>query len=66
MSLKLTPTMVNELRTAYGAINCVDPASGAYFAVCEILDSLSQEDLETLRDADIKWVSSLADERVML
>ena len=36
----------------------------AYTGLCKLLDSLSQDDLKVLRDANIKWISSLADERV--
>jgi len=64
MSLKLTPAAVDTLRAAYSEINLVDPANTAYTGLCKLLDSLSQDDLKVLRDANIKWISSLADERV--
>jgi hypothetical protein len=66
MPLKLTPEMVDTLRTAYAAVDRVDPSSGAYFGLIELLDNLPQEDLRILRDANIKWISSLADARVSI
>jgi len=64
MSLKLTSDMVEHLRVAYGAVDRVDPTSAAYTGLCKLLDTLSQDDLKTLRDANIKWISSLARNRV--
>ena len=64
MALNLTPEMVAGLRAAYGAVTSVDPSSGAYYGLVELLDNLSQDDLRILRDANIRWISSLADERV--
>jgi hypothetical protein len=58
------PAAVDTLRAAYSEINLVDPASTAYTGLCKLLDSLSQDDLKVLRDANIKWITSLADERV--
>jgi hypothetical protein len=64
MSLKLTPDMVQHLRVAYGAVDRVDPTSAAYTGLCKLLDTLSQDDLKTLRDANIRWISSLARNRM--
>jgi hypothetical protein len=64
MSLRLTPDMMRTLRNAYAGVDHVDPTSEAYHGVCRLLDRLSQEDLRILRDANIRWLSSLADERV--
>ena len=64
MSLKLTPAAVDTLRAAYSEINLVDPASTAYTGLSKLLDSLSQDDLKLLRDADIRWISSMAEDRL--
>ena len=64
MSIKLTAAMLETLRAAYAAIDRVDPESPAYEGVCKLLDTFSQEDLKLFRDANIKWLSSLAGERV--
>ena len=64
MSLKLTPSAAETLRAAYGEINGVDPTNSAYTGLANLLDSLSQDDLKLLRDANIKWISGLAEERV--
>ena len=64
MSLKLTPAAVGTLRAAYGEINSVDPTNAAYTSLSKLLDSLSQDDLKLLRDADIRWISSMAEDRL--
>jgi hypothetical protein len=66
MSLKLTRAMVDTLRDAYAVVDRVDPTTPAYRGVCRLLDQMSQDDLKMLRDANIRWLSSLADERVKL
>jgi hypothetical protein len=66
MSLKLTPMMVENLRAAYGAVDRVDTTGAHYRNLVKLLDSLSQTDLRILRDARIKWISSLASQRVQL
>ena len=58
--------MVDTLRDAYAVVDRVDPTTPAYHGVCRLLDQMSQDDLKMLRDANIRWLSSLADERVKL
>jgi hypothetical protein len=64
MSPKLTPAAVGTLRAAYGEINSVDPTNAANTGLSKLLDSLSQDDLKLLRDADIRWISSMAEDRL--
>ena len=64
MSLKLTAAAVGTLRAAYGEINSVGPTSAAHTGLSKLLDSLSQDDLKLLRDADIRWISSMAEDRL--
>jgi hypothetical protein len=64
MALNLTPEMVAGLRVTYGAVTSVDPTNGAYTRLSKLLDSLGQDDLKLLADADIRWVSSMAEDRL--
>ncbi len=54
------------LRQAYGGISRVDPSSEAYQGLCRFLDELSTPQLIQLRDAEIPWVSTLANNRVII
>ena len=63
MSLKLTPRSTRFAQPTARSISSTRPGT-AYTGLCKLLDSLSQDDLKVLRDANIKWISSLADERV--
>ena len=56
--------LVNKLRKAYDGIQGIDPASPTYKKLISLLDSLSLEQLQTLVNAKIKFVSGLARNRV--
>lgn len=60
-----TAAQANELRTAFSKIDAIDPDGSPYAAVCKLLDSLSQRDLNMLVRMDIKFVSKLARNRVV-
>lgn len=60
----LAQWQINELRKRYAGIASVDPCGKAYPELVRLLDMLSQADLQGLVDADIKWVSSLARNRI--
>lgn len=55
---------IEELRAAYGAIERVDPSSPIYDNLLKALDLLETPKLQMLADAQIKWVSMLARNRV--
>lgn len=55
---------IAELRTAYGALERVDPSSPVYENLLKALDLLDTPKLQMLADAQIKWVSMLARNRV--
>lgn len=57
--------MIEELRKEYGAIERVDPGSPIYENLLMALDMLDTPKLQMLADAQIKWVSMLARNRVM-
>jgi len=52
--------MIETLRAEFGHIERVDPDGKGYRALVAFLDRQSQDTLETLVNARIKWVSSLA------
>lgn len=55
---------VEELRDAYGSIERMDPSSPLYENLLKALDLLDTPKLQMLADANIKWVSMLARNRV--
>ena len=55
---------IAELREAYGALERVDPSSPIYENLLKALDMLDTPKLQILADAQIKWVSMLARNRV--
>ena len=55
---------IASLRKEYSAVNKVDPDSPTYKSLIKHLDSLPQELLKDLANAKIKFVSSLARNRV--
>lgn len=55
---------VAVLRVEYGKIDKIDPGSPTYDALLEVLDSLDTVKLQQLADANIKWMSMLARNRV--
>ena len=56
--------IVSTLRSAWNSIDRVDPDNPHYNKLIRLLDSLSQETLKELVDAKIKFVSSLARNRL--
>lgn len=63
--MKLTQQMIDVLRKEFGKIDKVDPSKPSYKKIVALLDTLSLEDLQALVDAKIKFISSLALNRVM-
>jgi hypothetical protein len=53
-----------KLRTAYSAIDRVDPDGVAYKTLCAFLDKQDTATLTELAQANIKWVSKLALNRI--
>jgi hypothetical protein len=52
--------MIETLRAEFGHVERVDPDGKGYRDLVAFLDRQSQDTLETLVNARIKWVSSLA------
>jgi len=57
-------TQIEELRKEYATIERVDPSSPIYENLINALDLLDTPKLQMLADAQIKWVSMLARNRV--
>jgi len=60
-----TDSLVQTLRCKYSEIHSIDLDGESYGKLCNLLDSLSQDTLKALAAARIKWVSSLAKNRVL-
>lgn len=56
--------MFEQLRADYAKIERIDPSSPNYKRLIQLLDSADTPMLQKLADAQIKWVSMLARNRV--
>ena len=56
--------MIAKLKEKYGKISSMDRLSDNYKKLVAMLDKMNQKDLQTLADAEIKFVSGLARNRV--
>ena len=61
----LTPQQIKTLQDAYGAVKTMDPSGGTYDNLCKFLDACEDGKLVALADAKIKWVSTLANNRII-
>lgn len=64
MSNEFSERMIEALRKEYASVTSVDPDGEAYLRICELLDGMNTAFLVQLSKADIKFVSSLALNRV--
>jgi hypothetical protein len=64
MKTLFTDSQIELLRKEYEKIKSIDPALPTYKKLTDFLNSLPQENLKQLADAKIKWISSLALNRV--
>ena len=60
----LSRSQVNTLIRTYSTLNKVDPTSSTYDKLIKLLDSLDQKTLKQLVNANIKFVSMLARNRL--
>lgn len=56
---------IDQLRAEYSRINTVDPSQPSYAKLTGMLDHMSQPQLKQLSGAGIKFVSSLANNRLI-
>lgn len=61
---KFTASQLDALREHYAGIETIDPLSDSYMKLTAKLDAMSLPILKQLADARIKWISSLARNRV--
>lgn len=59
-----TQHQLQRMREEYSRINKINPDSYTYTRLIQLLDSLPQQSLVQLSDANIKFVSKLASNRV--
>lgn len=59
-----TTTQIKALQEHYSKINGIDPNSKSYKALIQLLDSLPKETLKNLSESKIKFISSLARNRI--
>lgn len=64
MNENKTSDMIKTLKDVYGKINKIDPSSSAYKRLTTLLDGLPKDQLKTIANADIKFVSLLAKNRL--
>lgn len=57
--------MIARLRTEFEKIKLIDPESPTYGRLSKLLDSMPTVELERLAAANIKWVSMLANNRLI-
>jgi hypothetical protein len=61
---KLSQSQISQLRQEYSKISKIDPSGASYKKLISLLDKLDKKALQDLVDAKIKFVSSLALNRV--
>ena len=62
---KVSPAQIDRMRQEYDKIKGIDPASDNYKKLTTMLDKLDLKTLQTLAGAKIKFVSGLAQNRVV-
>lgn len=63
--MKFTKEMIEKLRQTYSKIETMDPESVAYKGICKALDNSSDEALKQMSEANIKFLSLLAVNRLI-
>jgi hypothetical protein len=59
-----SPSQIAALKAEYSKINTIDPSSDTYKKLIAMLDKLDLKSLKALADANVKFVSKLAQNRV--
>ena len=65
MTESFSPSQIAALKAEYSKINGIDPASDTYKKLIAMLDRLDLKSLQSLAGAEIKFVSKLAQNRVL-
>lgn len=53
------------LREEYSKVDRIDPSEPTYGQLCDFLDTMDDVKLQQLADAKIKWLSMLANNRLL-
>ena len=53
------------LREEYAKVDKIDPSEPTYGQLCKFLDTMDDVKLQQLADAKIKWLSMLANNRLL-
>ena len=61
---KFTKQQIDMIRKAYGTLSKIDPNKPTYKKFIKFLDKLPKDQLRQLDKADIKWISTLAANRL--
>ena len=61
---KFTKQQIDMIRKAYGTLSRIDPNSPTYKKFIKFLDKLPKDQLRQLDKAEIKWISTLAANRL--
>jgi hypothetical protein len=64
MANSLTPENLDALREEYRKIDRIDPCQPSYYKLCEILDRASPAMLKQVAEADIRFISLMAKNRL--
>ena len=64
MTESFSPSQIAALKAEYSKINTIDPSSDTYKKLIAMLDKLDLKSLKALADANVKFVSKLAQNRV--
>jgi len=65
MTESFSSSQIAVLKAEYSKINTIDPSSDTYKKLIAMLDKLDLKSLKALADANVKFVSKLAQNRVM-
>ncbi len=61
---KFTDEMIETLREKYDSVQTIDPCLDGYKEICKLLERMDVAQLTQLVQAKIKWISSLARNRL--
>ena len=64
MKGKFTPAMLSKMKNEYAKIRTIDPSGAGYDKMIELLNSLDKTQLKQIADGQIKFLSSLATNRL--
>ena len=64
MAATFTTPMIEKMRSEWGSLDRIDPCLPTYAKLIKLLDGMPQEMLKQLSEANIKFISMLARNRI--